>query len=100
LGGGRVVLQAIDADANGLKSLAMAIAAKPGHGAVLISSSSPALIVVGRAADLEIDANAVLRRLTTRFGGRGGGKPELAQGGGLSGTTDQILQAARAAILG
>ena len=97
-GVGRLVLRAIDADANGLKSLAMAIAAKPGHAAVLISTSTPALVVVARATDVSIAANAVIAALTSRFGGRGGGKPELAQGGGLNGTPDAILDAARAAI--
>jgi alanyl-tRNA synthetase len=98
--GGRVVLRALDADANTLKSLAMAIAAKPGTGAVLLSTSSPALVVVARASDVKLDANAILKALTARFGGRGGGKPELAQGGGLSATPAEILDAARAALSG
>jgi alanyl-tRNA synthetase len=98
MGVGRVVLRAIDADANGLKSLAMAIAAKPGHAAVLISTATPALVVVARAGDVAIAANAVMAALTARFGGRGGGKPELAQGGGLNGAPDAILGAARGAI--
>jgi alanyl-tRNA synthetase len=97
-GRGRLVVRAIEADANGLKSLAMAIAARPGHAAILVSSSSPALVVAARAADVEFSANAVVAALTSRFGGRGGGKPELAQGGGLNGTPDAILDAARAAL--
>ena len=92
-------MRALEADANGLKSLAMAIAALPGHGAIFVSSSSPALVVAARAADVDFSANAVIAALTTRFGGRGGGKPELAQGGGLNGTPQAILDAARAAIL-
>jgi alanyl-tRNA synthetase len=97
-GRGRLVLRTVDADAAGLKSLAMAVAERPGHAAVLVSTSTPALVVVSRAADITVDAGAVVRALTGRFGGRGGGKPELAQGGGLSGTTADILNAARAAI--
>jgi alanyl-tRNA synthetase len=42
-----------------------------------------------------IDAAAILRGLTAKFGGRGGGRPELAQGGGLAGTPEEILAAAR-----
>jgi alanyl-tRNA synthetase len=76
----------------------MAIASRSGHAAVLISTSNPALVVVARASDVDIDANAVVRALTSRFGGRGGGKPELAQGGGLSGTTGEIVAAARQEI--
>jgi alanyl-tRNA synthetase len=97
---GRLVLRSIDADANGLKSLAAAIAARPGHIALLVSSSTPALVAVARANDLAVRANDVIAALTAKFGGRGGGKPELAQAGGLNGTASEILDAARAAILG
>lgn len=96
---GRLVTQAVDADAAGLKSLAMAIAGKPGHAAILVSTSTPALIVIARAGDVPFQANAVLTLLTSRFGGRGGGRPELAQGGGLDAPPDAILDAARKAIL-
>jgi alanyl-tRNA synthetase len=96
---GRVVARAIDADANGLKSFATVIAAKPKHIVILISTSAPALVVVARAADVAVQANAVVSALTARFGGRGGGKPELAQAGGLTGSATDILEAARAAVL-
>jgi alanyl-tRNA synthetase len=36
----------------------------------------------------------MIRSLTARFGGRGGGRPELAQGGGLTGSPEQVLEAA------
>jgi len=95
---GRLVAQAVDADAAALKSLAAAIARKPGHAAVLVSTSSPALVVVARSEDVPFQANAVLSALTAQFGGRGGGRPELAQGGGLNAGPDAILDAARRAI--
>ena len=95
---GRLVAKAVDADANGLKSLASAIASKPGHIAVLVSTSTPALVVVARAADVAVAAHEVLAALTSKFGGRGGGKPDLAQAGGLAGATSAILDAARAVI--
>jgi alanyl-tRNA synthetase len=47
-----------------------------------------------------IDAAAVVRALTVQFGGRGGGKPDLAQAGGLGGSVDQIMAAARALLVG
>ena len=103
--GARLVVRALDADANGLKSLALAITgitaidASPGYIVVLVSTSTPALVVVARSAGVDVKANDVLAALTSRFGGRGGGKPELAQGGGLSGSPQEILDAARAAIL-
>ena len=95
---GRLVIRPIDADANGLKALASAIIATPGYAVVLVSTSMPALVVVARSPDVTIKANDVLAVLTKRFGGRGGGKPELAQGGGLNASTQEILDAARAAI--
>jgi alanyl-tRNA synthetase len=96
---GRLVLRAMDADGNSLKSLAAAITVAPGFVAVLVSTSTPSLAVVARSADVAVPANQVLAALTARFGGRGGGKPELAQGGGLSGSPQDILDAAKAAIL-
>jgi alanyl-tRNA synthetase len=45
-----------------------------------------------------VAAQQVLRALLDRFGGRGGGKPDLAQGGGLAGDAGTILDAARRLI--
>jgi alanyl-tRNA synthetase len=95
----RVVVAALDGwDANGLKTIAAAIAARPGHAALLLSTSAPSAIVVARASDLALDSTAVLKQLTTQFGGKGGGRPELAQGGGLQGDVNAMLVAARALI--
>ena len=96
---GRLVLHALDADANGLKALALAISSRPGHIVALVAPSSPALVVVARSADVSIASNEILASLTKTFGGRGGGKPEVAQGGGLNGSAQEILAAARARIL-
>jgi len=51
-----------------------------------------------RSADVALDANAVLRALMGRFGGRGGGRQDLAQGGGLTGSLEDVLAAAREAM--
>jgi alanyl-tRNA synthetase len=91
-----VVAQALDGwDAAGLKAIAAAVAATPGGCAAMFSTSQPALAVVARAADVPLDASAVLRALVARFGGKGGGKPDLAQGGGLVGDVASIVRAAR-----
>jgi len=37
--------------------------------------------VVARAAGVDLDAGAVVRSMTAALGGRGGGRPELAQAG-------------------
>jgi alanyl-tRNA synthetase len=97
---GRVVLRAIDTDANGLKALATAVSAKPGNIVVLVSMSRPALVVAARSADVAgVSAHQIVTALTARFGGRGGGRPELAQAGGLDGDADGILAVARDEIL-
>ena len=85
-------------DANGLKKLAASITAKPATIAVLLTTESPSLIVVSRSQDLSLDTDALLKNLIDRFGGRGGGKGTMAQGGGLTGDPRAILDAARAEI--
>jgi alanyl-tRNA synthetase len=95
---GRLILQAVDADAGGLKALASAAATEPGHLAVLTSVGRPALVVVARSADLAVDASRILAGLIARFGGRGGGKPDLAQGGGLDASSSAVFAEARRLI--
>jgi len=94
----RLVAQAIDGDANGLKALATAIVSRPGYLVVLVSSSTPVLAVVARSADVGVSAQRLLASLNGNFGGRGGGKPDFAQGGGLAGSPGVVLAAARAAV--
>jgi alanyl-tRNA synthetase len=85
-------------DAGGLKKIASAIASRPGMLAVLVSSDSPALAVVARSQDVVIDAGDILKPLLERFGGKGGGKGAMAQGGGLAASPELILEAARRLI--
>jgi len=92
---GVVVAALPDCDAAGLKVVATTIVARTSAMAALFSTSAPVAVVIARSADRTADAAAVLRALNARFGGRGGGKPELAQGGGLTGSLDDILAAAR-----
>lgn len=91
----RLVLRAVDADANGLKTLAMAVTTRPGFAVVLVSTSAPPLVVAARSADVPASAQQVIAGLVATFGGRGGGKPEVAQAGGLTGPPDAILAEAR-----
>lgn len=93
------VVEAVEGqDQNGLKSMAMAICSNPGCEVALFSTQPPFVTVVARSRDGQADAGAVLRTLIARFGGRGGGKADLAQGGGLAGSLPEILQAAREAL--
>jgi alanyl-tRNA synthetase len=96
--GMRLVAAAVDADANGLKTLASAITEASSLLVVLVATATPALVVVARSADVQVSAQQLLSALIATFGGRGGGKPELAQGGGLNGASDAILEFAREVI--
>ena len=95
---GAVVVEEADTDAAGLKRLAAAIAARPGYVAVLFAGAEGRLVAIACAAGLEIDAAALLRQLTARFGGRGGGRRDFAQGGGLSGLASEMRAFARELI--
>jgi alanyl-tRNA synthetase len=97
--GVRVVVEALEGwDAAGLRSIATALTGQAGVAAVLLSTQPPLAAAVARSADVSLDASAVLRTLMTSFGGRGGGKADLAQGAGLAGDVLAITDAARAAI--
>jgi alanyl-tRNA synthetase len=97
----RLVTSAMDGwDVPGLKALAVAAARQDGVLAILTSSTSPAAIVIARSTGVHVDAGKLLKALTEKFGGRGGGKPELAQGGGLNASPGDILSAARDLVAG
>jgi alanyl-tRNA synthetase len=89
--GARVLLRIIGGDANRLKVLASAVVSRPGFLALLISQSTPSLVVGARSADVAISCQEVIGRLAKEFGGRGGGKPDLAQCGGLHAAPEAII---------
>jgi len=97
--GTAAVLRAVDADASGLKALATAVAAASHAVVVLVSTTRPALVVAARSSDAAVSAQQIIATLTGKFGGRGGGKPELAQAGGLDASAEEILSAARVFIV-
>lgn len=97
VGGVRQVVQALDGrDQNELKTMALAICGAPGYRAALFSTTAPYVAVLARSKDGREDCAAVLKTLMAAFGGRGGGRPEMAQCGGLTGDLSQILATARA----
>jgi alanyl-tRNA synthetase len=100
-GEGGMIVDALDGwDANGLKMIAAEITQHTSAAVALLSTASPFAVVIARSPDVQVDANAVLRALTDRFGGRGGGKSDLAQGGGLIGDIADIRSAARDLLRG
>lgn len=96
LGTTRVVIRAQPGwDIAALKFLASAIVSNPGLVVVLTGEGTPVPVVVARSADVSLDAGAWIKDATSELGGRGGGRPELAQGGITAGTHDIIARANR-----
>ncbi|HEX9016866.1 MAG TPA: DHHA1 domain-containing protein [Chloroflexota bacterium] len=81
--GDTAVITAIMADRSGeeLKHLAGKIVAAPGRVALLGAAGEKAALVFARSEDVSLDASALFRQAAGPFGGRGGGRPNLAQGG-------------------
>ena len=79
-------------DAQGLKAIAVAAtSAQPDAVVALFTATSPSQVVIARGAKSPVDAAALLKQLTAKFGGKGGGKPDLAQGGGLSAPAAELI---------
>jgi alanyl-tRNA synthetase len=74
-----------------IKSLAQKICTRPSAVALLADESDQLRVVFARSADSDIDVSALLQKTLERFGGRGGGRPALAQGGGLSAESPEIV---------
>jgi alanyl-tRNA synthetase len=93
--GVRLVIQTADLDLSGLKALAAAAIGSAPACVVLATAAQPVSLVIACSPAVPIDASAVLHQLTRRFGGKGGGKPGLAQGGGLAASGAEVVSAAR-----
>lgn len=78
-------------DGRSLEAVAVAVARRPGHVAVLTSDAAPVAVVVARAHDVDLDAATMVRALLERWNGRGGGRPEIAQGGGIDAEPDEVI---------
>jgi alanyl-tRNA synthetase len=97
--GRRVFIQVVPGfDAPALKVMASAMAASGRTLAALVSATAPVLVVIARSPDAPGDAQAILRQLIAQFGGKGGGKPDLAQGGGMTADPAAIAAALRTLI--
>ena len=79
-----VVMQVFDGrDAESLKKLAHALVATPGTVALLGSrDKDTARLVFARSSGAPGDMNALMREACAMLEGRGGGRPDMAQGGG------------------
>ena len=82
-----------------IKLLAQKISTRPGVVALLADESDQIRVVFARSADSTVDVAALLKRTLEKFGGRGGGRPHLAQGGGLTASSaEEILDWTKRAI--
>jgi alanyl-tRNA synthetase len=66
-----------------IKALAQKLTARPGTLAILAISDA-CQIVAARSKDLPGSCNDAVKNAISAFGGKGGGRPDLAQAGGFS----------------
>lgn len=98
-----IVSQVFDGrDVESLKKLAHALIAKPATVALLASRDKDmARLVFARSADAPGDMSGLMREACAMLDGRGGGKPELAQGGGKRvELVDDMLRVIRTRLIG
>lgn len=77
-------------DTNDAGETAKALAGETADVVAIVGEASPPYVVV--ASDGSVDAGETIGAITDEFGGGGGGSPTFAQGGGLSGSTAEILE--------
>lgn len=97
--GARLVAATVEADMPLLRDLASALTGGENRNTVALLAAPQGenyLFVFARSRDAEADMGALLTACARAHGGKGGGKPDFAQGGGPL----KVWQAARAALLG
>jgi alanyl-tRNA synthetase len=109
IGGVTVVAEVVpDVDGNGLRALASDIRGRLGSRPGVVALFSPAgeklsfVVATTKAAqDKGIAAGKLVPSFAEKIGGRGGGKPDMAQGGGTNPAgANEAVTALRAAIAG
>lgn len=94
IGSLRVVLAATDETDPGMLKKTAQGAAVDDLAIVLIGRGEPVPVVAARGGTAAFDAGAFIKVATAALGGRGGGRPDLAQGG-VTATSDALLAFAR-----
>lgn len=94
-GGVKLVAQFVEADTMLLRELTSRLIEQPGVIALMgARNEDRAIYVFGRSADVDVNMGALMRDSARPLGGKGGGRPDFAQGGG----SEQILDAACKAL--
>ena len=95
-GGASVVARLLDGDMNLAKDAASRLIKKPGIVALLgvKTGEDQAAFVFARSQDVDIHMGQLLSQVAKPLGGKGGGRPDFAQGGGPA----AILDAAKAEL--
>ena len=94
--GTKLIARFIEADAALLRDAASKLIEQPGTIALLgAMNGDQAIYVFGRSADVARNMGELLRNSARPLGGKGGGRPDFAQGGGCR----EILEAARQTLL-
>lgn len=84
LGPWRLIAQVFpDRPAAEVKQLATLLAARPATVALLATGGPSPRLFFARSTDVDLDMCEALRSVTKEFGGGGGGRPEIAEGGGM-----------------
>lgn len=99
--GTRLIARTFDGrDAEALKHLALAVIAHPQTIALLGSrDGQTARLIFARSSEAAGDMNALMRQACSCIDGRGGGRPEMAQGGGpLVQRLDDAIRAAERSL--
>jgi len=90
----RVVIKTItDMDVSDIRLLASKLVQTPGVIALLGAAGDKAQMVFARSEGLKHDMNALIKMALAAINGRGGGQANMAQGGGVPATTEQISAA-------
>lgn len=87
-------------DSAEVRLLAGRLAANPDTVALLGCSGEKAMLFFARSANVDADMGALLKAALTELGGRGGGQPAFAQGGGVAVSQDDLQAALDRAAAG
>jgi alanyl-tRNA synthetase len=98
IGGIQIVVRRIDLPAKDLSAIAGGIAEK--GGVALLAGSGESVRVVLASGDPRVNAGDIIGQVCGLLGGKGGGKPTLAQGGGPdAGQLDLALKVGKERII-